>query len=258
MLVVKKVKRFHNLFKHSHEVFFMLWVALIIGFVLVLLERIIPDRTLPAIKGWWLRAIALNLVQLGIVFASGIIWNKWFIGWSVFSISFLPAILAGFISYLASTFVFYWWHRFRHSSSFLWKVFHQVHHSPQRIETITAFYKHPIEMLVNSILVALINYTLFGLTIDAAAWALLFMACGEFFYHMNLKTPHWLGYIIQRPEMHCIHHKREVHHYNYSDLPLWDILFGTYQNPKNFEGSCGFGSNKEEKLTKMLKFEYVD
>jgi len=236
----------------------MLWIALGIGLALVLLERIIPDRDLPAVKGWWLRVISLNLVQLGVVFLSGVAWNQWLQGWSVFSLSFLPAILGGFISYICITFLFYWWHRVRHSSSFLWRVFHQVHHSPQRIETLTAFYKHPVEMLVNSVLVAVINYTLFGLSIDAAAWVLLFTACGEYFYHMNLRTPHWIGYFIQRPEMHCIHHERNVHHYNYSDIPLWDMLFGTYKNPKSFHGKCGFSSNKEERLISMLECKYVD
>ncbi|MFA4887495.1 MAG: sterol desaturase family protein [Candidatus Nanoarchaeia archaeon] len=236
----------------------MLWIALIIGFALVLLERIIPDRHLPSIKGWWLRVISLNLVQLGIVFLSGIVWNTWFLDWSIFSLKFLPSFIAGLISYLVLTFIFYWWHRVRHSSPFLWRIFHQVHHSPQRIETLTAFYKHPLEMLVNTLLVAFINYTVFGLSIDAAAWVLLLSACGEYFYHMNLRTPHWIGYIIQRPEMHCIHHKRNLHDYNYSDLPLWDILFGTYQNPRSFKGSCGFEKEKENKLVEMLEFKSVD
>ena len=32
--------------------------------------------------------------------------------------------------------------------NFLWLAFHQVHHSPSRIETITSFYKHPTEIVV--------------------------------------------------------------------------------------------------------------
>ena len=51
------------------------------------------------------------------------------------------------VGYLAITFVYYWWHRWRHESPFLWRWFHQVHHSPQRIEIITSFYKHPLEIV---------------------------------------------------------------------------------------------------------------
>jgi hypothetical protein len=47
--------------------------------------------------------------------------------------------LGGLIAY----FIFYWWHRWRHESDLLWRLFHQIHHSPQRLEVITSFYKHP-------------------------------------------------------------------------------------------------------------------
>jgi hypothetical protein len=30
----------------------------------------------------------------------------------------------------------YWWHRARHDLNFLWRVCHQIHHSPARIEFI--------------------------------------------------------------------------------------------------------------------------
>jgi len=36
----------------------------------------------------------------------------------------------GVIGYLVSTFVFYWWHRWRHEVDWLWRGFHQIHHSP--------------------------------------------------------------------------------------------------------------------------------
>ncbi len=236
----------------------MLWLAVGIGVALVLLERLIPDRKLPMVRGWWLRVVILNGIQLGIVFVGGLVWSRWLQGWSVLSLDFLPAVVSGLISYIVITFIFYWWHRLRHRWNFLWRVFHQVHHSPQRIEILTAFYKHPVEMVVNSMLVSVINYTLFGLTIDAAAWVLLFTACGEYFYHMNIRTPHFVGYFIQRPEMHCIHHKRKVHDYNYGDLPIWDMLFGTYINPKQFRGKCGFALDNERKIMPMLRFKEIE
>ena len=37
----------------------------------------------------------------------------------------------------------------------------------------------------------------------------------------NVRTPQWLGYLVQRPESHSVHHQRGVHAYNYSDLPLF-------------------------------------
>lgn len=62
---------------------------------------------------------------------------------------------------------------------------------------------------------------LLGLTPEAAAVANVFLTFNAFFQHANIRTPQWLGYIIQRPESHGVHHQRGVHRYNYSDLPLF-------------------------------------
>jgi sterol desaturase/sphingolipid hydroxylase (fatty acid hydroxylase superfamily) len=156
------------------------------------------------------------------------------------------------IGYLVITFIYYWWHRARHQNHFLWRWIHQVHHSPQRIEVITSFYKHPLELIVNSILSSTILYMLVGVDPKAGSLAILLTGLAELFYHWNVKTPYWLGFIFQRPESHCVHHQEGLHKYNYSDLPLWDILFGTFLNPKTFEAKCGFGPERELRLGKML------
>lgn len=232
-------------------------VAIGLGFII--LERLIPDQKLPHVKGWWFRVILLNVFQLGVLFLGKYTWDQWFLDKSVFHLpGNLPEPLTGFIAYLAITFVFYWWHRWRHTVNFLWLGMHQVHHSPQRIETITSFFKHPLEIVCNSIIIGVINFVLLGISIEGAAWSLLFSAIGEYFYHMNIKTPHWLGYIFQRPEMHRIHHQRGKHYNNFSDLPVWDMLFGTFHNPKKMDTACGFKPEREKKLAAMLLFRNVN
>jgi sterol desaturase/sphingolipid hydroxylase (fatty acid hydroxylase superfamily) len=52
--------------------------------------------------------------------------------------------------------------------------------------------------------------------------------------HLNVRTPRWLGLVIQRSEAHAVHHARGVHGYNYGNFRLWDILFGTFRNPATF------------------------
>ncbi len=230
----------------------MVWIVVAIGIAILFLEQIIPDQKLPAVKGWWARVILINGFQLLVIIVSGFTLTTWLQDWSLFQLNSLPSIVSGFIVYVIITFIFYWWHRIRHDVDFIWRIFHQIHHSASRIEVVTSLFKHPVEIFVNSVLIAVINYSIFGLTIDAAAWVLLFAGCGEYFYHMNIKTPHWVGYFIQRPEMHRIHHQRNVHHYNYADLPIWDILFGTYKNPKEFYGKTGFEPKKEQKFKEML------
>jgi sterol desaturase/sphingolipid hydroxylase (fatty acid hydroxylase superfamily) len=72
------------------------------------------------------------------------------------------------------------------------------------------------------------------------------------FQHANIKTPHWLGYLIQRPESHSAHHERGVHARNYGDLPLFDIIFGTFHNPREFDGQVGFFEGGSCKVGPML------
>jgi sterol desaturase/sphingolipid hydroxylase (fatty acid hydroxylase superfamily) len=79
------------------------------------------------------------------------------------------------------------------------------------------------------------------------------------FVHLNVPTPKWLGYVILRPEQHCLHHEREVHARNYgNDLAIWDQLFGSYQNVGGFEGKVGFGRPAIAALPAMFVFADVN
>jgi sterol desaturase/sphingolipid hydroxylase (fatty acid hydroxylase superfamily) len=221
-----------------------------------ILERRIPGWPLPQVKTWPTRVLLINAAQLGVVLLAGITWDKWLASASLFNLSahVSPAV-GGLIAYFIATFVFYWWHRVRHENDLLWRLFHQIHHSPQRLEVITSFYKHPGEMVVNSIIGALLVYSLLGLSLEAAAIYTLCTALGEFFYHTNIKTPRWIGYFFQRPEMHRIHHQHARHKNNYGDITWWDMMFGTYENPKNWVHTCGFDNAKEQQLLDMLAYK---
>ena len=237
----------------------MLTTIIILGLILIILERIFPDRVLPLVKGWWSRVIVINLMQFGIVILGMVTWDVWFKTHQSYVIDGYPDFMLGFMAYLVITFVFYWWHRVRHDSYVLWVLFHQLHHSASRLETITSFYKHPLEIMLNSLLMGSISYLLLGLNVEAVAWTILYSSIGEYVYHMNIRTPHWVGYIFQRPEMHKIHHKEGVHYNNFSDLPLWDMVFGTYENPKERVGdACGFCDTKEREFIKILGFKNVN
>jgi sterol desaturase/sphingolipid hydroxylase (fatty acid hydroxylase superfamily) len=223
-----------------------------------ILERAVPGWALPKVRTWPLRVLAINAVQLCVVLLAGISWERWLAPYSLLHLGqrFSP-LVCGALAYFIATFVFYWWHRLRHENDFLWLGFHQIHHSPQRLEVITSFYKHPVEMVVNSIIGSVLVFSVLGLSLEGAAMYTFFTAIGEFFYHTNVKTPRWIGYVFQRPEMHRIHHRHGHHKNNYGDIVWWDMLFGTYENPQHWEYSCGFDAEKEERLREMLAFKDV-
>ncbi|HWZ93119.1 MAG TPA: sterol desaturase family protein [Polyangiaceae bacterium] len=232
-------------------------LTIVVTVFFLALERLAPGRKLPQVRGWYARALALNLVQMLITLGLNRVWRGVFDGPSLLRLAaWNRPVLEGLSAWLVGTFFFYWWHRIRHARGF-WRLFHQVHHSPARIEAVTSFYKHPLEIFSDSLLSALVLYPLLGASLTGAFWSNFFAATGEYFYHANFKSPRWLRYFIQTPELHSVHHQLDVHRYNFSDLPLWDRLFGTYRDTIDFAPACGFPRNNERHLRQMVAFRDV-
>ncbi len=227
-------------------------IVLATAIAMMVAEAVRAGRKWPNVPGWWLRALLLNGAQVGAVWLAGAGWNGWMLGHRPWNADGLGVNLGAFIGYLVMTFVYYWWHRWRHQSHFLWRWIHQMHHSPQRIEVITSFYKHPLEVLANSVLSSAILYLVVGLGPNAAAGAVVLSGLAELVYHWNVRSPYWLGFFFQRPESHCVHHQKGLHSFNYSDLPLWDMLFGTFRNPRCWNAECGFEPAQEQMFGEML------
>lgn len=225
--------------------------------VFLIWERIAPGRELPHSVGWYFRALAINFVQLGVTLVTGKLWLSLFSGGSLLGLSTLAKpSLEGIAGWVVGTFVFYWWHRLRHRNGF-WLVFHQIHHSASRIEVLTSFYKHPVEIFVNSFITAVILFPVLGVSLLASFWYNLFAATGEYFYHANVCAPRWLRYFVQTPELHSVHHQYNIHSYNFSDIPIWDRLFGTYRDATTFTDRCGFPDGAEQRLAEMLMFKDI-
>jgi sterol desaturase/sphingolipid hydroxylase (fatty acid hydroxylase superfamily) len=95
------------------------------------------------------------------------------------------------------------------------------------------------------------------LSVEAGVIGALFLTFNATFQHMSMKTPRWLGYILQRPESHSVHHGKGIHRFNYSDLPLWDMVFGTFRNPREFQREHGFYKGASARIPEMLTFQDV-
>jgi sterol desaturase/sphingolipid hydroxylase (fatty acid hydroxylase superfamily) len=216
-------------------------------------ERRRPGWRLPRVRGWWSRAIAANVGQGALALGIGVLWQR---GWPGASLLDLPsawsAWQAGTVAYLGGTFVFYWWHRARHEMPALWRCLHQLHHSARRMEALTAFYRHPLEVATAALLGGVVAYGVFGLDSAGGAVYSLLTALAQLFIHANVRTPRWIGWFVQRPEMHRIHHRRDHHASNYGDIALWDMLFGTYDNPARWDDRCGFAASRERRVRDML------
>jgi sterol desaturase/sphingolipid hydroxylase (fatty acid hydroxylase superfamily) len=209
--------------------------------VMLVVERLAPARQFPPIRRWAL----LGVIAFVVMAAFGVVMPmllpvEWLARHRLIDGSGLGVAGGAIAGYAVLSLVSMAWHRFAHRVPFVWRWTHQMHHAPQRLDLFGAAYFHPLDMLAFNVVQALTLTLVIGLDPRAAAITGFIALFYSLFQHWNVRTPRWLGYIIQRPEAHCVHHELGVHAYNYSDLPLWDILFGTFKNPATFEGRVGF------------------
>ncbi len=197
-----------------------------------LLEKTLPARQhnkKPYFHSWFTVVCLFGLIWLKVVL---VIWLSLpFAG--VLPINGLDAVAQGFIFYFFYSLGNYWFHRWKHANVFLWHYLHSFHHAPTHMETVIAFFRHPYEIIANTIYLILIGKILLGASPEAVAIALAIEGSLECFHHSNINIPkrlRWVGHIIQTPEMHIVHHERGVHKYNYGPF-LWDWVFGTLSIP---------------------------
>jgi sterol desaturase/sphingolipid hydroxylase (fatty acid hydroxylase superfamily) len=226
--------------------------------VLILWEAIFPARALPEIRFWRIKGI----VSFFFFFYLSTYLPLWYAAWlpssALFDLSGVNAVVAGVIGVLVYELGMYVWHRSMHKSNWLWRIFHQMHHSAERLDTYGAFYFSPFDMIGFTVLGTLCFSFLLGLPAQAITIILLVTNFFSIFQHANIKTPVWLGYIVQRPESHAIHHAKGIHAFNYSDLPLFDLLFGTFSNPKHYHHETGFYIGGSERVGDMLLFRDIN
>ena len=225
---------------------------------LMIWEALTPGRILPKIKYWRIRGLAVFTFYFFLVSYLPLIWDKYLAPYQLFELSTIGTLGGAVIGVLLYEFGVYVWHRAMHKSNKLWKIFHQMHHSAERMDTYGAFYFSPLDMMGWTIMGSICFVLIVGLPPQAATASLLIINFLGIFQHTNIKTPTWLGYIVQRPESHTIHHAKGIHAYNYSDLPIFDILFGTFKNPKNYEHETGFYTGASKRILDMIMFKNVE
>jgi sterol desaturase/sphingolipid hydroxylase (fatty acid hydroxylase superfamily) len=229
----------------------ILALALLPAFLL--LDLLHGHRRAPRPRGWRLRALLVSTATVALSVAVALGWGHALAGASLFDLSGLGTWTAAAIAVLAYEFGHYWYHRLAHASDWLWRRSHRMHHSAESIDAFGAYYLHPIDTLAFASMQSLVFFPLLGVRPEAGAVAAAFLAFNAVFQHADLRTPRWLGVLVQRPESHVLHHQRGVHRYNYADLPLWDIVFGTFRNPPpGYDARTGLFDGASSRIGELL------
>lgn len=153
---------------------------------------------------------------------------------------------------LAADLGFFLSHYLQHKISWLWE-FHKVHHSAITLNPLTAFRRHPVDIMVEANISGVLTGTVFGAfdylagrelpvveILGVHAGIFIFTAIGAHLQHSHI----WLSYgrignhIIVSPAMHHIHHSKDARHHdrNFGNIfSLWDWLTGSLYVPRQKE-----------------------
>ncbi|MFG6447584.1 sterol desaturase family protein [Roseateles sp. BYS180W] len=219
--------------------------------VLLAAEKLFPARALEPIKHWRLKGFVFFLLGGAIVNSLPLLWRDWVAQHRLIDLSAWGTAGGAVVAIVLSNLLDWCRHRLQHAVPWLWR-FHQMHHSAERLDVSTAFYFHPIDTIGYTVVATFLSAYLLGVTAEAAILTGYFLFASTIFTHANIRTPHWLGYIVARPESHAVHHQRGIHRYNYSSLPLWDMAFGCFKNPRTWNEKSGFWLGASSRLGDLL------
>tara|TARA_R110002124_G_scaffold287365_1_gene474180 strand:+ start:118215 stop:120077 length:1863 start_codon:yes stop_codon:yes gene_type:complete len=154
-------------------------------------------------------------------------------------------------------------HYAMHHIPLLW-AFHKVHHSAERLNPMTLYRMHPVDLVLTGAAISALT----GLGVGALVYFMridigfielfginaLFFVYFIFGYnlrhsHIWLNYPKWLSHIFISPAQHQIHHSIERKHWDKNMgliFAFWDKAFKTLYIPKHDEAKFDYGVRKSE------------
>lgn len=143
-----------------------------------------------------------------------------------FAVRFVAAILLIDLAVVALHYAY-------HHVPFLWRI-HETHHSDPDFDQTTGLRFHPLEALIGALVGSAAVYLLAPPPGAVAFRQVTFI---PYFSHSNIHVPEAVDRVLRRflvtPDLHRIHHSADPveQRHNYGGyIPLWDHLFGAYQD----------------------------
>ncbi|HEY5108101.1 MAG TPA: sterol desaturase family protein [Acidimicrobiales bacterium] len=156
-------------------------------------------------------------------------------------------------------FIYYWNHRFMHTSRYMWAV-HEVHHSSERYNLSTALRQPVADAIGTSIPYGLM--CLFGIPPSAVATARGVNLIYQFWIHTEaIDRIGRAEATLNSPSHHRVHHgsNRQYLDRNHGGiLIVWDRMFGTFE-PEDEHVVYGLTTNIDTfNPARIASHEYVD
>jgi sterol desaturase/sphingolipid hydroxylase (fatty acid hydroxylase superfamily) len=223
----------------------LLAVAPAFALLLVLLERLLPDRPQAPLwrdpqigndvgHGIVGQGLAIPLGEL-VVGALALVAGK-LVGASALAIwpSHWPLALQALALVAVADGLEYARHRALHTVPWLWRL-HVLHHAVDRLHVAKASRTHLLDMLMRSATVYA-PFVILGAPPEVLVWYPIAVTILGPIAHANVavRLPAWLHPLLMTPQVHRLHHARPLalSRSNYANVfPLWDVLCGTFCAP---------------------------
>jgi sterol desaturase/sphingolipid hydroxylase (fatty acid hydroxylase superfamily) len=156
--------------------------------------------------------------------------------------SWAMLIVYAWLVAITGDFFYYWYHRLMHKSPFLWQL-HKLHHMDPELDATTWQRTNWPDTIVSAILIIAPFAIVFKFD-ELNEWELglaggVMIATVKFILmsgHINVRVQAGRGSMFWcTPQVHRIHHSYLPQHHdrNFAFVfPMWDVLFGTYYQPK--------------------------
>lgn len=185
-----------------------------------------------------LSMVVLSSIVLRIVFPAAAVgaalWAQ-AAGWGLLPALGVPPLLAGIIAFVILDFAVWLEHVASHKVPLLWRI-HRMHHADTGFDVTTGLRFHPLEILLSMAWKALVVIAL-GPPVLAVLIFEIVLNGTSMFNHSNIRLPLAVDRVLRRvlvtPDMHRVHHstiRRETDSNYGFNLPVWDRLFGTYND----------------------------
>ena len=148
--------------------------------------------------------------------------------WSAYPIWYIP--LSCILALLIHETYYYWLHRWFHQP-LVYRYLHKVHHESVNTSVWTSFSFHPIESILQAIIIPLITFIV-PLHLSVMLFLLIFMTLSAIINHAGVEIfpASWLNHPIFKyligSTHHDIHHRRFTKNYGLY-FTFWDNWMGT-------------------------------
>jgi len=195
----------------------------------IISDRYPRDQQIKEITWAGISSVLFGITGVLMIMAWQAGWTKIYVGWSDYPIWYVP------ISFLGALFIhetyYYWLHRWMHLSPKIYRAVHKVHHDSVSTSVWTSFSFHPIESLLQAIIIPAIVFIIpmhWVVLIVLLIWmtiSTMINHAGVEIYPSAWRKNKLMKWFIGSTH-HDIHHRRFTKNFGLY-FTFWDVWMGT-------------------------------